>query len=60
MKAMRISQYGDTSVMQLQDIPQPKPAGRGGCPRARGGREQSESLRENALARLLAGCAAYR
>jgi NADPH:quinone reductase len=25
MKAMRISQYGDTSVMQLQDIPQPKP-----------------------------------
>lgn len=25
MKAMRISQYGDTSVMQLQDIPHPKP-----------------------------------
>lgn len=25
MKAMRISQYGDPSVMQIQDIPQPKP-----------------------------------
>ncbi len=25
MKAMRISQYGDPSVMQLTDIPQPKP-----------------------------------
>jgi NADPH:quinone reductase len=25
MKAMRISQYGDPSVMQLVDIPQPKP-----------------------------------
>jgi hypothetical protein len=25
MKAMRISQYGDPVVRQLQDIPQPKP-----------------------------------
>jgi NADPH:quinone reductase-like Zn-dependent oxidoreductase len=25
MKAIRISQYGDSSVMQLVDTPQPKP-----------------------------------
>jgi NADPH:quinone reductase len=25
MKAMRISQYGDPGIMQIQDIPQPKP-----------------------------------